>query len=302
MLKDLVRVEVYRKALEAVITSDSTVLDMGAGSGILSFLAAMAGAKKVYAVEKTGITRLTRELAECNRLLDRVEVLNSDVLDIQLPAQVDVIVSEFLGPYGIDENFLQPLLIARDRWLKPGGKMLPERVTAWMAPAYDPAVDSELFFWSSRPYGIDLQPIAKHTCNEIRYAQQNLNVDNLIAAAQPMWITDLYALLASDARTSFHCSNRFVCTRPAKLNSVVVWFDAEFPGGIVLACGPAAPTNHWASTVCPLQTVYELSSGDQIRIDFECELDEIPGRSFTNWSVWINDKFKESHDTRNSFH
>jgi protein arginine N-methyltransferase 1 len=302
MLKDLVRGDAYRRALEAVITPDSVVLDMGTGSGILSFLAAQAGAKKVYAVEKTSIVRLTRELAECNDLLERVEILNSDILDIQLPSPLDILVSEWLGPFGIDENLLYPLLVTRDRWLKPGGKLLPERVTAWMAPAYDPALDSDLFFWQSHPYGIDLQPIAKHMCDEIRYSQQHLGVEHLISPPKPMWITNLDTFSAQDAKLPFRCSLTFDISRQCRFNAAALWFDAEFPTGIFLACGPGAPRTHWGTTVCPLERLYELSAGNQVTIDFECELDEVPGRSFSNWTTSINGVLQERHDTRKSFH
>jgi len=302
MLKDIVRGETYRRALEAVIKPDSIVLDMGAGSGILSFFAATAGARKVYAVEKTSIARLTNELAKDNNLLDRVEILNCDVLEINLPEKVDVLVSEWLGPFGIDENLLHPLLTTRDRWLKSGGKMLPERVTAWMAPAYDPALDSDMFFWQSRPYGLDLQTIAKYTSNEIRYNQNHIGVEDLLAEPKPMWTTDLYAFETANARQPFSCSHTFTCKRRSVLNCVIVWFDADFPHGISLACGPGAPRNHWASTVCPMAQLLEVRPGNEIRIDFECELDEVPGRSFSNWSVWIDGQMKERHNTRNSFH
>jgi len=302
MLKDFVRGEAYRRALEAAITPESVVLDMGAGSGILSFFAAAAGARKVYAVEKTSIARLTHELAEANNFLNRIEILNCDVMEIHLPERVDVLVSEWLGPFGIDENLLYPLLSTRDHWLKPEGKMLPERVTAWVAPAYDPVLDSDMFFWQSRPYGLNFQPIARYSSNEIRYSQHHLTTENLLAEAKPMWVTDLYAFETAHARSSFRCSQTFQCRCQSSFNSVVVWFDAEFPDGILLACGPGAPRNHWASTVCPLERLFEVHPGNEIRIDFECELDESPGRSFSNWTVWIDGEIKERHNTRNSLH
>jgi len=45
-------------------------------------------------------------------------------MGVELPERVDVIVSEWLGGYGVDENMFAPLLAARDRWLKPGGRMV----------------------------------------------------------------------------------------------------------------------------------------------------------------------------------
>jgi 16S rRNA G966 N2-methylase RsmD len=300
MLKDLVRGEAYRKALEHVITTDSVVLDMGAGSGIMSFFAVAAGARKVYAVERTSIATLTRELAEMNNLLDRLEILNADVLEINLPEKVDVLVSECWGPFGIDENLLYHLLMTRDRWLKPDGKMVPETVTAWMAPAYDPVLDNETFFWQTRPYGFNLQPIAHHSANEIRYGQHHLSPENLLAEPKPMWRTNMYEFETSQARLSFTSSHSFVCKRESLFNSIALWFDAEFAGGIVLACGPGAPRNHWATTVCPLEGILQTKSGYEIRVDFTCELDETPGRTFSNWVVWVNGKVEQRHDTRDS--
>ena len=298
MLGDLVRGETYRRAIESVITPDSVVLDMGAGSGILSFFAAAAGAKKVYAIERTDIVNLTRELAHLNGLSNRVEIIQADVLDIKLTEKVDVLVSEWLGPFGVDENLLYPLLITRDRWLKKEGLILPNAVTAWMAPAYDPVLNSDMFFWQSRPYGFNLEPIARHSANEIRYSQEHISPENLLASPQPMWRTDLYAFPSSDARLPFHSSRTFICQRDSLLNCVIVWFDAEFPGGNVLACGPGAPKNHWGSTVCPLASAVQTGPGTEIRVEFTCECDEFPGRSFSKWSVSINNTLHEEHDTK----
>lgn len=53
MIQDKVRVEAYKNAIELNKESfkDKLVLDIGCGTGILSIIAAMAGAKHVYAVE-----------------------------------------------------------------------------------------------------------------------------------------------------------------------------------------------------------------------------------------------------------
>lgn len=52
MIADLVRVEAYREAIHAV-AKDKIIIDVGAGRGILSIMAAEAGATKVYAIEKS---------------------------------------------------------------------------------------------------------------------------------------------------------------------------------------------------------------------------------------------------------
>jgi predicted RNA methylase len=131
MLSDRVRTESYRRALASAVKPGDVVLDVGAGTGIMGMLAVQAGAGKVYAVEPAGIAGLARQLVERNGMADRIELIESAVESVELPERVDVLVGEWMGCYGVDENLLPSMVAARDRWLKPGGAMLPEVVTAW---------------------------------------------------------------------------------------------------------------------------------------------------------------------------
>ncbi len=65
-----------------------TVVDVGAGTGILSLFAAMAGAKKVYAIEASGMAQHARALCEANNWGNVVEVVQSKVEDFRLPEEV----------------------------------------------------------------------------------------------------------------------------------------------------------------------------------------------------------------------
>ncbi len=64
---------------------------------------------------------LAQELAIANGVDDVVRVIQGNVSEVEPPERVDVIVSEWLGGFGIDEGMLVPVITARDRWLKPAG-------------------------------------------------------------------------------------------------------------------------------------------------------------------------------------
>ena len=85
MIRDRVRTEAFRRAIDAVVRPGDIVLDVGAGSGILSVFAARAGAARVYAVEQTSIAVLAQELAAANGVADIVRVIQGDVMDIEPP-------------------------------------------------------------------------------------------------------------------------------------------------------------------------------------------------------------------------
>ena len=170
MICDRVRTEAFKRAIDSVVRSGDVVLDAGAGSGILSVFAARAGAARVYAVEQTSIAVLAQELAAANGVSEIVRVIHGDVTDVEPPERVDVIVSEWLGGFGIDEGMLVPVVVARDRWLKPGGIMIPRSVTAWAALVHDRYLSETVEFLRDSPYGLDLGDLVDKTVNEISYS------------------------------------------------------------------------------------------------------------------------------------
>jgi len=62
-----------------------------------------------------------------------------------LDVQVSVLVSEWMGYALLFESMLDSLLAARDKWLAPGGAVLPDRATIWVAGADTGAFGST--FW-----------------------------------------------------------------------------------------------------------------------------------------------------------
>src|SRR5690554_5347637 len=97
MAADGVRMDAYARAITETVQPESVVLDIGAGTGILSLLAARAGARKVHAVDTNPAVLLLRELAAENGLADRIEVHHTSALELVLPERADVIVSDLRG-------------------------------------------------------------------------------------------------------------------------------------------------------------------------------------------------------------
>ncbi|CAA6673394.1 unnamed protein product [Spirodela intermedia] len=131
------------------------VVDVGCGTGILSIFCALAGAKRVYAVDASEIAVQASEVVKANNLTDKVIVLHGRVEDVNIEEEVDVIISEWMGYMLLYESMLGSVITARDRWLKAGGLILPSHATLYMAPVTHPDRYREsIDFWRN-VYGID---------------------------------------------------------------------------------------------------------------------------------------------------
>lgn len=126
------------------------VLDVGAGSGILSFFAVQAGAKQVYAIEASNMANFAQQLVTANNVSDKIVVVPGKIEEVDLPQMVDIIISEPMGYMLYNERMLETYLHAR-KWLKPGGKMFPTEGDLHIAPFTDEALYMEQYnkanFW-----------------------------------------------------------------------------------------------------------------------------------------------------------
>jgi histone-arginine methyltransferase CARM1 len=127
MLADYVRTGTYQKAIydNSIDFRDKVVLDVGTGTGILAFFAIQAGAKMVYAVDASNSVKVAKALSLSNKYQDRITIIKGRIEEIELPEKVDVIISEPIGFLLVHERMLESYVVARDRFLKPGGLMMP---------------------------------------------------------------------------------------------------------------------------------------------------------------------------------
>jgi len=118
----------------------STVLELGAGTGVWAVAAARLGARRVVAVEREAVLiPVIEALARENGVADRVEAVLGDARQVRLASTFDVVVSEMVGNEGFEEGLRPVLERARRRFLRPGGALIPEWVALVAAPVRPPA-------------------------------------------------------------------------------------------------------------------------------------------------------------------
>jgi protein arginine N-methyltransferase 1 len=297
MLKDSVRCEAFRKAITEAVTPGCAVLDVGAGSGILSLFAAQAGAGIIYAVERTGIAELAKRIIAENGFGDRIHVLREHMEAVELPGKVDVIVSEWLGGYALDENLAPIVLLARDRWLKPGGKMIPQTVTSYIALAYDTLLQQDIDFWRSDPYGLDLSAIGVARAQEADNGRHYLKQGQILCTPRAMWEVDSETCSVEDANRPFEGRLELTADRDGQFNTLAAWFDAKLSATVGLCNGPDQPDTHWGRSIFPAGRVVDLTKGSRVRIHFVHEPRGM-GESLATWEIQVGGyRFRSSDVT-----
>lgn len=134
-LRDRRRTEAFREAIELVVRPGDLVVDIGAGSGILSFFAARAGARKVVAVESSpALCEILRSNVRANRFAEVIEVIQGDARDVALPRAVDVVIAELIETWLLDELQLPVLASLRARGVVAGAtRLIPHRYDGWVS-------------------------------------------------------------------------------------------------------------------------------------------------------------------------
>ncbi|KAL9229974.1 hypothetical protein vseg_005378 [Gypsophila vaccaria] len=233
MIKDHVRTDTYRNAIfkHQDLIAGKVVVDVGCGTGILSIFCAQAGAKRVYAVDASGIAVQANEVIKANNLSDIVKVLHGRVEDVDIDEEVDVIISEWMGYMLFYESMLGSVIAARDRWLKPGGLILPSHATLYLAPVTNPdRYSHSIDFWRN-VYGIDMSamvPLAKQCAFE-EPSVEIISAENVLTWPHVVKHVDCYTVTTAELETVASKFKLFSMMR-APLHGFAFWFDVQFGG------------------------------------------------------------------------
>jgi len=132
MMNDDDRNNFYFSALKSTINKEeSSILEIGTGSGLLSIMASNLGAKEINTCEANSeVARIAIKVISENNLGDKINVIqkkSNDVkvgLDISKPA--DILLSEILSSEFLGEGVLPTLEDAKKRLISKNAKIIPE--------------------------------------------------------------------------------------------------------------------------------------------------------------------------------
>lgn len=260
LLADEARTLAFQKAIAKSVKPGDVVVDLGSGSGILSFFACQAGARRVYAIEKQHSADLIALLARQNGFGDRVTVVHEYSMHVELPERADVLITEVLGMFGINEQILGLTVDARRRLLREGAAIIPRHIALFAVPVEAPdAYDRYVRFWTETRYGIDFTPVRTFASNDV-YATDLAETAHL-AAPLSIIESDLSTIETADAGGSV----TFTTSRDGVLHGFGGWFRATLAEGVELS-NAAVGATHWQQSFLPLETPVSVARGDEITL------------------------------------
>ncbi|GMH39299.1 hypothetical protein BSKO_07197 [Bryopsis sp. KO-2023] len=275
MLQDYIRTGSYYTAIQGNRDDfeGKTVMDVGAGSGILSLFAAQAGAKKVYAVEASVMAEYARKLAVDNPGLgERIEVVQGKVEEIKIEEKMDVLISEPIGTLLVNERMLETYLYARDHFLKPNGKMFPKVGRIQVAAFSDEVLHNELLtraaFWMQENfYGVNVSSLHKEAVNQY-FSQVVIDAfdPGLLVSAPVMKVVD-FSTVREEELYDIEIPLKLTVVRPCMIHGIACWFDIFFDGstrGEWLSTAPGHPATHWFQLRCVMQKPLWATGGCQV--------------------------------------
>ncbi|XP_026465320.1 protein arginine N-methyltransferase 6 [Ctenocephalides felis] len=270
MLEDGPRVRAYKSAImnQKELFEGRCVMDVGAGSGILSVFCAQAGARKVIAVEASALAKLAEQIIAENEVQHIVQVKYSKVEDLKLVdnEKVDIIISEWMGFYLLHEGMLDSVLYARDNFLKPEGCLFPQSASISAALCRLPS----LFDQWSNIHGVSMNCFGSHLRKQMCEKPEIMTVlpEHILTKPEVICWLDLKTITLEDLQK---LSAQFISVTKEKTNiqGLCIWFQCQFGQNSVmekleLSTSPFDENTHWKQTVIVLPEEKQVEEGEPL--------------------------------------
>ncbi|CAH1393308.1 unnamed protein product [Nezara viridula] len=263
MLGDIARMEAYQRAINSNFFKEKVVLDVGCGTGILSMMAAKAGASKVVGVDNSDIFNTAVEIVRDNGFESKITLIKGAIENIILEDKFDIIISEWMGYFLLFERMLESIIIARDRFLKKDGLLLPSSCSLWLAGCSDSVVYSERT--NSYFMGFKMEPLRR-----ARFSEPAIEIvpeDKIVT--KPVVVHRIALSDRETVNTANCCSfcSDFSCevVKDCELTSICGWFDCSFePIPEKLSTSPFSIPTHWAQTNFYLKRPLKVEAGNTL--------------------------------------
>jgi protein arginine N-methyltransferase 1 len=274
LIADQIRNEAFFAALKAaIVPGKSVVADIGAGTGLLGLMASKLGAKEVFLFETAEVAGVAAAVLKANKA-KHCHLIPCHSTEFHDKLAADIIVSETLGNYALEENIIATLADARQRFLKPSGKVIPDHIIQYVAPVVTSRIDAELRSWERVGHGLDLSVAQTMSLNNA-YVRA-LRPTDILDGCRSATVWDEIDL-TSETKSKRRGEAEWRLPRPAPIYGFATWWKVELVPGIGFATGPLSPRTHWEQLYFPLLRPMDAAASDLISIDLRSSSSEESG-------------------------
>ncbi len=281
---DAQRTKLFARAIAEQVRPGDVVLDLGTGFGLLAMLAARQGAARVYAVEQEPrYLELARAIARDNQLEDRIVWIPGNSRTVNLPEPVDVVISETLGQYALEEFTVEYLFDACARFLKPGGRMIPEGLALLLTPVELSGLRQRLAEGYGERWadisGFDLRRLRQAVLeNEVLPYLAHTFGDGDRALGQPVEVASF--VLGQDRSSRVLRTVTCQAEHAGTLDGFLGTFEVRLSPSATLSTRPEEPLTHWKQVVFPVIPPRSVEAGMSLVV-------ELGFHGSTGWSYVV---------------
>lgn len=264
MLHDHERNDLYDQAIRNVVEPGSLVLDIGTGSGLLSMMAARAGAGHVVACEVVDLLAdIARRVIAKNGLSDQITVINKKstdlVVGVDLPRRADLLISELVSAGLLGEGHYPSIQHAAEHLLVPGARMIPKSaMTMGILLESQPLVDLERVETAS---GFDIRDFNRASLPS--YVPRRLSLHEYTQ------LTELFDILEFDLTDKDLSDQEWTLdvpiTRDGTCQGIAYWFDMLLDDVTHINNGPHQEASHWVQAV-QLLPPRQVKEGETVQL------------------------------------
>lgn len=228
------RADRFARAIEQVLPAGATVADLGCGFGVLGLQCLQAGASCVWGIDQTGAIEIARESARRAGFAERYHCIGASTFDCELPEQVDLIVCDHVGFFGIDYGIVGMMADARRRLLKPGGAVMPRSLDLYVAGLSSDACRKRVECWTADPIPTEYHWLRGHAAN----SKLPCHVDAADLCTPPAKVG--HVPLDADQPGTFVVTVELRADKECRFDGLAGWFDCELAEGVRMTNSPVA--------------------------------------------------------------
>jgi protein arginine N-methyltransferase 1 len=283
MLADKVRMDAYHKAIQKYVKKGDVVIDLGTGSGILSFFASLQEPKRVYAIEHSSKMIKTAELTAQHNGITNITFVNVNSKNFKASEKADVLLQEQIGGFLFDENMVTNVIDLRERALKPRGVILPGKFELFIEPVQMVKDKHIPFIWEQSLYNISFECLKNlkeeaNGHNGYLFIEHN-TIDHFLCEPQRVLFVDLHTVRSEDVPNTIRYVRKI--ERDGCVDGFCLYFNAIFDDEIQFSTSPGAPKTHFGPILLREQS-REFKRGEWI--EFNMTIDDLKEKSTYRWS------------------